>query len=410
MYNSRSGQSTAYRGVSLGAARKRILFLTFYYPPDLCAGSFRAEALVQALKDVGDLGVEIEVLTTMPNRYRSYKKDALELEQQSGLTVRRIAVANHNSGFADQSRCFAAYARKVVEYTKGNNYDMVFATSSRLMTAALGARVSRRHRAKLYLDIRDLFIDTMSDVLSKPAGWLVLPIFRFIERYTFNSATVINLVSPGFQDYLKSFPCTAELRCFTNGIDSEFLGYDFSTKSSDDSRRMILYAGNIGTGQGLDRLIPDAAKTLKATHEFVIVGDGSAKDNLAEACKGQGNVSLLSPVGRDQLMEWYAKADILLVHLNDFEAFRKVLPSKIFEYAATGKPILAGVSGYAAEFTERYVENSTVFEPCNAQMMVEKLAGLDAALIERASFNSKFSRVNIMKEFAGDLVATLDMS
>ena len=42
--------------------------------------------------------------------------------------------------------------------------------------------------------------------------------------------------------------------------------------------------------------------------------------------------------------------DVLFLHLNDYSAFRKVIPSKIFEYAATGKPIVAGVSGYAAEF------------------------------------------------------------
>ena len=41
---------------------------------------------------------------------------------------------------------------------------------------------------------------------------------------------------------------------------------------------------------------------------------------------------------------------ILFIHLNAYPAFEKVLPSKIFEYAATGKPILAGVSGYSADF------------------------------------------------------------
>ena len=72
---------------------------------------------------------------------------------------------------------------------------------------------------------------------------------------------------------------------------------------------------------------------------------------------------LLQPVKRDELIEIYQSADVLFLHLNDFDAFKKVLPSKIFEYAATGKPIWAGVAGYAAEFITSKIENSAVFFP-----------------------------------------------
>jgi hypothetical protein len=53
------------------------------------------------------------------------------------------------------------------------------------------------------------------------------------------------------------------------------------------------------------------------------------------------------------------------LHLNAFPAFEKVLPSKIFEYAGLGKPILAGVAGYPASFIQNEVNNAQVFEPCN---------------------------------------------
>ncbi|MFP3500063.1 glycosyltransferase WbuB, partial [Pseudomonas sp. SIMBA_059] len=60
--------------------KTRILFLSFYYPPDLSAGSFRAEALVKALLDnVGD-HVEIDVVTTQPNRYHTFKTTASSFE------------------------------------------------------------------------------------------------------------------------------------------------------------------------------------------------------------------------------------------------------------------------------------------------------------------------------------------
>ena len=41
----------------------------------------------------------------------------------------------------------------------------------------------------------------------------------------------------------------------------------------------IVYAGNIGDGQGLERIVPDAANRLEGYAQFKIVGDGSKKKN-----------------------------------------------------------------------------------------------------------------------------------
>ena len=66
-----------------------------------------------------------------------------------------------------------------------------------------------------------------------------------------------------------------------------------------------------------------------------------------EKITGFNNIRLLPPIERQQLIKEYQNADVLFLHLNDYPAFEKVLPSKIFEYAALGKPILAGVTAVA---------------------------------------------------------------
>ena len=80
---------------------------------------------------------------------------------------------------------------------------MVFATSSRLMTAFLGAYISSKIRKPLYLDIRDIFTDTMSNILSNKVSSLINPILNYIEKKTFRKAVHINLVSEGFCNILK---------------------------------------------------------------------------------------------------------------------------------------------------------------------------------------------------------------
>lgn len=162
----------------------------------------------------------------------------------------------------------------------------------------------------------------------------------------------------------------------------------------------------MGEGQGLHNILPQLAKTLEGRVEFNVIGDGGRKAQLESALIANGvtNVKLLPPVNRDELITCYQKADILFLHLNDYPAFKKVLPSKIFEYAAMGKPVWAGVSGYAAEFLNAEVENSAVFEPGNHQQALELLDSLDMTLIKRDNFTTKYSRVNIMSQMAKDLV------
>ncbi len=46
------------------------------YPPDLSAGSFRSSALVEAIKEQADGDVQIDILTSMPNRYSSMACEA----------------------------------------------------------------------------------------------------------------------------------------------------------------------------------------------------------------------------------------------------------------------------------------------------------------------------------------------
>lgn len=388
----------------------KILLLTFYYPPDLSAGSFRAKSLVEALLRQAGNDVKIDVISTSPNRYATYKRLAEFHEQWPNLTITRLPLPLHRSRFMDQSRGFLNFARQVIAETRGKHWDIVIATSSRLMTAALGVQVARRSGARLYLDIRDLFTDTMSDLLSESAFRYVMPAFRILERHTFRSADKVNFVSAGFADYGIAAAPNRSFSFFTNGIDDEFLNLDFSNGRSDSRLPLnILYAGNMGQGQGLHRIVPEAARQMAGRVRFKLIGAGGCRRELEVmlAKQNAGNVELSDPIPRDRLYEEYRAADILFLHLNDHDAFKKVLPSKIFEYAATGKRILAGVAGYAADFLRQEVDGCVVFTPCNAYEMMEGVERLSQLpeIINRDSFKSRFARTTIMDGMARDIVS-----
>jgi glycosyltransferase involved in cell wall biosynthesis len=386
----------------------RILLLSFYYPPDIGPGSLRAKSLVDALLKQSEGEVQVDVLTTMPNRYHSLALQASAFEKMGSATIKRFALPEHQNSMLNQAKAFLAYVRAVRKVTRGQQWDIVVATSSRLMTATLSAWVAKRCHARLYLDIRDLFTDTLDDVLEKSPLRLLLPVFRSLERWTFCSADRMNVVSAGFLSHIRQVVPELSLNVFTNGIDDEFFDTDF-TSLDPSAQPLVIYAGNIGDGQGLHHVIPNAAEALEGQVRFRILGDGSRLkmfESLLEE-KSVNNVQILKPVPRHELFTHYREANVLFLHLNDHKAFCKVLPSKIFEYAATGKPILAGVSGYAAEFLREQVPGVEVFEPCDTLAMQAALRRLldGPHTINRKEFCARYGRQNIMRELAKEVLS-----
>ena len=389
---------------------KRVIYLTFYYEPDLCAGSFRNTPLaIELAKQAREKDIIVDVYTTLPNRYSTFEQSAPEFEEIGNLRIHRISLPPHKSGMLDQVFSFKKFYVEVIKLNKNKRADLVFASSSRLFTAYLGYTIAKKSNAPLYLDIRDIFVDTMSDVFnSKILKIGILPLLKLIENKTFSYAKHINLISGGFKSYFTKFSNT-EFTFYTNGIDEEFLEAIPVVLKKDKigSKISIVYAGNIGEGQGLHKVVPQAAKELGDDFEFLIIGDGGTKKLLQDEINNLSisNVVLEKPVNRKELQGIYNNADYLFIHLNDYPAFRKVLPSKIFELATFGKPIVAGVSGFAAEFIKSEVSDSFVFEPCNSMQLVEFLR-MDTAsnTINRKEFKLKYRRSNINKLMAESIL------
>jgi hypothetical protein len=139
----------------------------------------------------------------------------------------------------------------------------------------------------------------------------------------------------------------------------------------------------------------------------LIYGDGGAKHKLKKEIDNLSikNVILKDPVTRIELKSIYNAADYLFLHLNDYPAFKKVLPSKIFELATYPKKIIAGVSGYSASFIKKEVTNCFVFNPCDINSLVDFLENdQTAGNFDRGRFKRKFSRSLINKQLSANII------
>jgi len=152
----------------------KIVFFTFYYPPDLCAGSFRAIALAQALSERMKDDDELHIITTHPNRYENHRVKADNVEMHGNITVHRISVPSHKSGMLSQARTFITYALASYKLSNNLNPDFLIGTTSRLMTGVLTGISARKLGSKYFIDLRDIFSETISDIFSQKSKLLGL--------------------------------------------------------------------------------------------------------------------------------------------------------------------------------------------------------------------------------------------
>ena len=388
---------------------KKILYLSFYFEPDLCAGSFRNSPLARELAKQVKGKATVDIITTVPNRYSSFSAEAPQDESEDNLRIRRIKLPLHKSGFVDQIKAFYKYYREVKKMVKGNDYDLVFASSSRLFTAYLGYRIASRRKIPLYLDIRDIFTDTLNDVITNSLiKFFLLPLLRRIEASVFGYASHINLISEGFTGYFSKYS-NPKYSYYTNGIDQEFVQASSFEELLPPYPITITYAGNIGESQALHKIIPKVALELGEGFRFRIIGDGGARHLLENKIRNLGltNVFLEKPVKRSEVINIYKQSHYLFIHLSDSPAFEKVLPSKIFELDAFPRPIIAGVNGFAKEFILSEVSNTILLEPCNYNEFVFQIRNNEFKVVKRGEFIEKHSRkvinANIAKSICGYL-------
>jgi glycosyltransferase involved in cell wall biosynthesis len=119
------------------------------------------------------------------------------------------------------------------------------------------------------------------------------------------------------------------------------------------------------------------------------VGDGSDKPRLRRrvAELGLENVTLAPAVPPDQVPALLAAADICLVPLRDVPLFATFIPSKMFEYLATAKPVIGSVTGEPAQILRE--AGAVVVPPEDSEALAGAIASLAADPARRAAMGQR---------------------
>ncbi len=166
-----------------------------------------------------------------------------------------------------------------------------------------------------------------------------------LERTVLKEADKVVTISPTFQRDL-SVISGREIKLVTNGFDTTDMPANFSPQTKSPGRLHLVYSGIIDSIRNPIPLL----KALKEEFEgnadkisFTFVGrvNEQVKEYAGNDAWLSDHVHFQGYVPHQEVFDFYANADALVLILTDTKNAKGNIPGKLFEYLATRLPIVA---------------------------------------------------------------------
>jgi glycosyltransferase involved in cell wall biosynthesis len=397
----------------------RILFLTHYYPPEVNAPATRTyEHCVRWAR----AGHDVTVITCAPNcpdgvLFEGYKNRlSPQFETVDGVKVVRVfTYLAPNAGTLRRIVNYLSYlVSAVLASLSQPRPDVVVATSPQFFCGWAGVIVKWLKRAPFVLEIRDIWpesIEAVGALRNRP----LLRFLEWLERRMYRAADHIVAVGNGYrQRILAKVDIPDRISVVTNGVDLErFVPGDpdprFLHVWDLENKFVCSYIGTIGMAHGLEVVI-EAARILRSKGRtdisFCLVGDGAMRQKLQDEAQREGlsqQVVFTGMLPKEEMPGILASSDACLIHLKKCDLFGTVIPSKLFETMAMGRPIIMGVEGEARDIV-RWAGAGLEMEPGSAESLVKCVESLaDQPALKREFGRS--ARAFVAEHFVRDALA-----
>ena len=361
----------------------KILFLTDNFPPEVNAPATRT---YEHCKEWVKRGVDVTVITGFPNFptgkvFDGYKNKLYQKEIIDGIKVVRVwTYITANKGFLKRTLDYFSFA--VSSFFAGLfvKADIIIATSPQFFTTWSAYTLSKLKRKPWVFELRDLWPESIIAV-GALKNKKIIDFLEKIELFLYKDADLIIPVTESFKENLIDRGISEDkIFVIPNGANLEL----FKERKKDkallkklglENKFIVGYIGTHGMAHGLDFILKSIKKLEDSSIHFLFIGEGAEKENLLRLYKKLklSNVTFLDPVPKGDVPKYLSVIDVSLVPLRKSNTFKTVIPSKIFESAAMGKPILLGVDGEARKIIEKY-NAGLFFEPENKDEFIKKLS------------------------------------
>jgi len=174
-------------------------------------------------------------------------------------------------------------------------------------------------------------------------------VIRALERRSFHDVDATITVTESIADeyvalYNISRPCV-----IMNCQKSEYVETKNESKEViraslgiQPNEKLFIYQGILGPGRGIERLLDAFSDIALRNVHVLFMGDGPLNSKINDFCSCFGNIHIIPLQPREVYLSYSAAADFGLCLIEDVSlSDRYCLPNKLFEYIASGTPVLA---------------------------------------------------------------------
>ena len=330
----------------------KILILTQHFPPE--KGAVRR--LYEFARYFVENGHDISVMTAIPNYPDgivppAYRGKFFCAEEMEGIKVYRSWVLPaSNSQPTKRMVGFITFlvTTLINSFRVKTKFDLILASTPPVTTPVIGWLLSKIRRCNFVIEVRDLQPESGEEFGNLNQSLFTRTVRRIIHAL-YRRADRIVSVTDGISAYMETIGIPrARMATIKSGVGREFIHSDSNgirRKFGWDEKFLVLYSGTLGWVRPLETVI-EAARQLvdQPDIHFAFLGDGQRKNALVDMVRDYGlkNVSVIGTQPLENIPYFLKSADVLLECLKEVRVAKMAFPSKMFEYMASGRPIVFG--------------------------------------------------------------------
>ncbi|UZD24263.1 glycosyltransferase family 4 protein [Algoriphagus halophytocola] len=357
--------------------KKRVLIITYYWPPSGGSGVQRWLKFAKYLPEAGwepvvftpenpdfdlkDESLEAEVspqlevmkfpiwepyqlLDKLRGKKQSHPGRVLEQKEQN--FIERAAIWLRSNLMIPDPRVFwvKPSVKFLTDLVNKGQFDAVITTGPPHSMHLIGRSLKRKTGVFWLADFRDPW--SQWEFLDKlPMQNYVRKKHKQLEDSVLREADVVTTISPTFQQDLKQL-AGRKIHLLTNGFDPADMPSAFQPKEKSSGKLHLVYTGiidSIRNPMPLLKAMREEFSEEKEEVKFTFVGRVSdqVRSEIASDSWLSSHVKFAGYVTHQEVFNFYAQADALALILTNTKNAKGNIPGKLFEYMATQLPVLA---------------------------------------------------------------------
>jgi len=414
-----------------------VLIITYYWPP---SGGSGVQRWLKFVKYFREFGIEPIVLTVHPEQAVYPIMDETLLHEipegvrvvytdaKSPLDFYKKARKKNvpHTGFTNEEK--TGLMDKIMRFIRGNFFipdarvgwnkfalaaaekiiqeeqiDSIVTTSPPHSTQLIGLALKQKYKIQWLADLRDPWTEIYyNQLLFRTA--LAKKKDKRLESNCIKQADTVVVVS---EDIKRMFAngnevLTHKIHVIPNGFDEA----DFAKieRAKNEQQKVIRYIGNLGEQYPTEGLLTVFSNLIASDNSWKMSFIGNAPQRIKQQVIERNletHIDFMSYVAHSKAIEYMKSATVLLLIIPEIANNKGILTGKLFEYIATGNPILCigPEDGDAAKILNEF-ENCGCFSPENIALAFDWLKNSTFDTIETSEKSQQYSRKNLTKRIS----------